>query len=153
MLAFFAEHEALLVSEHFFVHEGAPTLALVVRYRDRVRGEPAPAGRSDVRRAAEDGAVHVDDADRALFEALRAWRNTRARKDGKPAYVLFTNAQLAAIARVRPRTRAALEELDGVGAARVRDYADEVLAVVSGVPHGAAPGDGGSDADRPISGP
>lgn len=135
LVAFFEQHEALLVSEHFFVHDGMPTLALVVRYRPRA--ESAPAARADVRRSAEEGAVLVAEPDRALFEALRTWRNGRARKDGKPAYVLFTNGQLAAIARVRPRTRAALEEIDGVGAARVRDYAEEVLAVVTGVPAGA----------------
>jgi ribonuclease D len=148
LLAFFEQNEALLVSEHFFVHDGMPTLALVVRYRERAKVE---ALRADVRRAAEEGAVQVAEPDRGLFEALRTWRNGRARRDGKPAYVLFTNGQLAAIARVRPRTRAMLEEIDGVGAARVRDYADEVLAVVAGVPAGAAHEEA-RDADEPVAG-
>lgn len=160
LTAFFAEHDALLVSEHFFVHEGAPTLALVVRYRERARSEFVGVGRTDVRRGAEEGAVQVGEPDRALFEALRAWRNGRARKDGKPAYVLFTNGQLAAIAHSRPRSRAALEEVEGVGVARVRDYADEVLAVVAGIPKILAPEQAGvaqeqgvGDADPSVPGP
>jgi superfamily II DNA helicase RecQ len=40
----------------------------------------------------------------ALFNALKKWRNDCARRDGKPAYVLFTNAQLAHMAQQRPTT-------------------------------------------------
>ena len=46
---------------------------------------------------------------RAVFEVLRKWRNERAKRDGRPPYVLFTNSQLANLARGRPDTRAALE--------------------------------------------
>ena len=44
---------------------------------------------------------------------------------------------VATIARERPRSRAALVAVQGVGEARVRDYADELLAVVASVPPGA----------------
>ncbi len=63
--------------------------------------------------------------------------------------MLFTNGQLAAVARGRPRTRAALAEVEGVGEARVRDYADEVIAVVAGVPLSAAPEEEASDGAAP----
>ena len=70
-------------------------------------------------------------------------RNGRAKVDGRPAYVLFTNAQLAEIALQRPATRAALKALDGVGEARVRHYADEVLGLVAA----AAPPEVPDDSD------
>ena len=128
LVSFFAEHDALAVSEHFFVHEDVPTLAVLVRYREP--GPPAaPVGRAGARRE-----VEVPEADRALFEALRKWRNDRARRDGRPAYVLFTNAQLAAIAELRPRTLAALQTVDGIGEARARDHGEELLALVGSVP-------------------
>lgn len=133
---FFNSHEAMLVSEHFFVHEGRPTLALVVQYREPSAQEPgrgaAPAARRDERSALE-----VAPEERARFDALRRWRNERARKDGKPAYVLFTNGQLLQIVRTRPNSHAALHAIDGIGEARVRDYADDVLAVLNAVPEGA----------------
>jgi superfamily II DNA helicase RecQ len=132
------ERQALAVSEHFFVHEGRPTLALVVQYRDAAAHDaargPAAAPRRDER-----GALEVAPEERVRFEALRRWRNERARKDGKPAYVLFTNGQLLQIVRGRPGSHAALHAIDGIGEARVRDYADEVLAVLRAVPEAALP--------------
>ena len=132
------ERQALAVSEYFFVHDGRPTLALVVQYRDPIPPEPgrgpAPAPRRDER-----GVLEVAPEERARFEALRRWRNERARKDGKPAYVLFTNGQLLQIVRGRPVSHAALHAIEGVGEARVRDYADEVLAVLKAVPESAVP--------------
>jgi len=38
----------------------------------------------------------------SVFEAIRQWRNNRARDEGKPPYVLFTNNQVIAITRKRP---------------------------------------------------
>ena len=127
--AFFEHADALVLSEHFFVHDGRPTLALVVQYRDAV----SRVSRGDARKSPPRGEppVEVAPEDKILWEALRTWRNARSRKDGVPAYVLFTNAQLAAIATVRPTSRAALAAVEGVGDARIRDYAEEVLALVA----------------------
>jgi len=137
VVAFFAEREALAVSEHFFIHDRRPTLALLVQYRDRPtvpateRKGGGTIGPGGARRAP---ALDVAEADQPLFQALRKWRNDRAKRDGRPAYVLFTNAQLGAIASSRPETRVALGSIEGIGEARVRDYADDVLALVASVP-------------------
>jgi long-chain acyl-CoA synthetase len=68
--------------------------------------------------------------ERACFEALRRWRNERARKDGKPAYVLFTNGQQLQIVRNWPNSHAALHAIDGIGEARVRDQAPDAPILV-----------------------
>ena len=74
--------------------------------------------------------MEMEPEHRAVFDALRKWRNERAKRDGRPPYVLFTNSQIASIARSRPDTRAALEAVPGVGEARIRDYADDLLALL-----------------------
>jgi DNA helicase-2/ATP-dependent DNA helicase PcrA len=66
-----------------------------------------------------------------LFDRLRAWRLRRATADGVPAYVVFHDATLAAIADRRPRSRAALSAIAGVGPAKLERYADEVLELVA----------------------
>ncbi|HEX5949733.1 MAG TPA: ATP-dependent DNA helicase UvrD2, partial [Actinomycetota bacterium] len=66
-----------------------------------------------------------------LFDRLREWRRDRAQADGVPAYVVFHDATLAAIAEERPTSRAALAAISGVGPAKLERYADEVLGVVA----------------------
>jgi DNA helicase-2/ATP-dependent DNA helicase PcrA len=69
----------------------------------------------------------------ALFDRLRHWRRERAKTDGVPAYVVFHDATLAAIADERPPNRAALASVPGVGPTKLERYADDVLAIVAAV--------------------
>ena len=62
-----------------------------------------------------------------LFAALRQWRKTQAEADGVPLYAVFTNEQLAAIARQRCDTATALGSIEGVGPARLQRYGAAVL--------------------------
>ncbi len=75
------------------------------------------------------------DRDEQLFEALRSWRAERARNLGQPAYCVFTDATLTAIAEQRPESVAALVKIPGIGKAKLDKYGDEVLALVA--PDGA----------------
>jgi ATP-dependent DNA helicase RecQ len=65
-----------------------------------------------------------------LFDRLRSWRAARAKTDGVPAYVIFHDATLRAIADRRPIDWAALAGVSGVGPTKLERYADEVLAIV-----------------------
>ena len=76
--------------------------------------------------------------DEQLFEQLRQWRVTRAGEEKVPAYVVFTDLTLQAIAEVKPVDQRALLRINGIGAAKLTKYADEVLAIVAGEPVGAA---------------
>ena len=71
------------------------------------------------------------DAADPLFDALKAWRATRAKADGVPAYVVFHDATLRAIADARPAALPALARVRGLGPAKLERYGDEVLAVVA----------------------
>jgi len=66
----------------------------------------------------------------AGFSALREWRLERAKADEVPAYVVFHNSTLAAIAERRPRTLAELALVPGVGPAKLERYGDEVLGAL-----------------------
>jgi hypothetical protein len=72
------------------------------------------------------------DGDAATVEtALRAWRLDRSRADGVPAYVVFTDATLAELARLRPTSLAALRRVSGIGPAKLERYGDEILGVIA----------------------
>jgi ATP-dependent DNA helicase RecQ len=66
----------------------------------------------------------------ALFDALRAWRKREASEQGVPAYVIFQNDTLAAIAERRPQDAEELAMIPGVGRSKLERYADSVLRVV-----------------------
>jgi DNA helicase-2/ATP-dependent DNA helicase PcrA len=75
-------------------------------------------------------AVAVEVEDPALFDALAAWRKQRAHADAVPAYVVFHNTTLAAIAGAKPRSIHELARVPGIGPAKLDRYGEEVLAVV-----------------------
>jgi ATP-dependent DNA helicase RecQ len=93
---------------------------------------PASADRpARGRRKGREAAV-LEDADRPLFEALRAWRAAEAKAQHVPPYVIFHDRTLADIAATRPASRAALAAINGVGEGKLARYGEEVLAVVAG---------------------
>ena len=69
-----------------------------------------------------------------MFDALRSLRD-RVRS-GKPAYTVFDDKTLAAIADRLPGDLAELAEVKGVGPAKLEQYGDDVLAVVADVAAG-----------------
>ena len=69
--------------------------------------------------------------DRELFEQLRAWRAETARAASVPAYVVFPDATLAAIAQRRPDSLDGLFAISGVGAKKLESYGEAVLQVIS----------------------
>jgi DNA helicase-2/ATP-dependent DNA helicase PcrA len=71
------------------------------------------------------------DRDELLYDALRSWRAERAKGLGQPAYCVFTDATLAAIAEQKPGTVAALVKIPGIGQAKLDKFGDDVLALVS----------------------
>jgi DNA helicase-2/ATP-dependent DNA helicase PcrA len=74
----------------------------------------------------------VEAADPVLYGALAAWRRERAQADAVPAYVVFHNSTLAAIAGARPRSIRELASVPGIGPAKLDRYGTDVLEVVAG---------------------
>ncbi|WP_411970364.1 ATP-dependent DNA helicase UvrD2 [Saccharothrix longispora] len=75
------------------------------------------------------------DVDEELLTRLRAWRADRARELKVPAYVVFTDATLVAIAEQRPEDVAGLVAITGIGASKLDRYGDDVLTLVRGSNH------------------
>ncbi len=69
--------------------------------------------------------------DFAVFAKLREWRKEVAEKEAVPAYTVFTNEQLAKIAEKRIIVKSGLQEINGVGEARIKKYGDAVIGIVA----------------------
>ncbi|MFF6957935.1 UvrD-helicase domain-containing protein [Streptomyces sp. NPDC008317] len=72
------------------------------------------------------------DLDEALYERLREWRMEQAKALGQPAYCVFTDKTLLAIAEVRPGGEAELSQIAGVGARKLDKFGADVLALCAG---------------------
>jgi ATP-dependent DNA helicase RecQ len=72
-------------------------------------------------------AAELKDAQRPLFEALRAWRAETARAHGVPAYVIFHDATLAAIAQSAPGDLDALAQISGIGSKKLDAYGAQII--------------------------
>jgi DNA helicase-2/ATP-dependent DNA helicase PcrA len=89
--------------------------------------------------SAEDPRTALDPAEQAAYDALRTWRNDRAKRSGKPSYALFNNRQMAELVRIRPPTVEALAALPGFGGGRLGDFGAELVGLLAGLPVNAQP--------------
>lgn len=72
------------------------------------------------------------DMDEGLYERLREWRAEQARLSGQPAYCVFTDRTLMAIAENVPDDERELSRIPGVGARKLGRYGADVLAICAG---------------------
>jgi ATP-dependent DNA helicase RecQ len=121
------------------------TLYLTEASRDVLKGDVSirlrasvstPADRKGKTKSASSSAskpapIALDDAGQQRYDALKAWRAEVARSHNLPAYVIFHDATLAAIAQAMPQDLEALQGIAGIGAKKLEAYGDEVLRVVA----------------------
>lgn len=91
--------------------------------RDRAKA-PAPIMKKT-------GSATLDAPASRLFETLRTERGRLAREQGLPAYVIFHDATLLAIAAARPATLSDLAKIPGIGQTKLERYGPAVLAAVA----------------------
>ncbi|MFF0749863.1 ATP-dependent DNA helicase UvrD2 [Streptomyces sp. NPDC004267] len=82
------------------------------------------------------------DMDEALYERLREWRAVQARALGQPAYCVFTDKTLMAIAEQLPGSGGELAAIPGVGARKLDRFGVDVLAICAGEEPGGSDDEG-----------
>ncbi|MET7357056.1 ATP-dependent DNA helicase UvrD2 [Streptomyces sp. NPDC005562] len=70
--------------------------------------------------------------DEGLYERLREWRSGQARELGQPAYCVFTDKTLIAIAEAVPEDEGELARIPGVGVRKFHRFGADVLAICAG---------------------
>jgi ATP-dependent DNA helicase RecQ len=106
---------------------------VAVRLRESVstpaERKPKRSGSSSVSKS-NAAPLALDDSAQIRFASLKAWRGEVAREHNLPAYVIFHDATLAAIAERVPQTLDDLQGISGIGAKKLEAYGEEVLRVV-----------------------
>ncbi len=86
------------------------------------------------------------DLDEGLYERLRDWRAEQAGRLSQPAFCVFTDKTLMAIAETVPTTASELAGISGVGRRKLDRYGTDVLALCAGEEPAGARQDGSEDA-------
>ena len=71
--------------------------------------------------------IDLDPDSQLRFDALREWRTTTAREQNVPAYVIFHDSTLRAIAQAAPDDLDELARVPGIGASKLDRYGEAVL--------------------------
>lgn len=117
--------------------DGYGSLRLSERCRPLLRGEESLQLRKDVSKPAAWGSRGsnkpvIAEADRELWEALRALRKRLADAHGVPPYVIFTDNTLVDMLRQRPATLQDMALVSGVGSHKLERYGADFLQVLDG---------------------
>ena len=89
------------------------------------RASAAPARRRKGKSSGAEGGV-----DSPLFERLRTWRAAVAKEHGVPAYVVFHDGTLRAIAAARPSSLVELGDISGVGEKKLERYGSDLIGLI-----------------------
>jgi ATP-dependent DNA helicase RecQ len=90
-----------------------------------LKPSPTKSRKSRVERASWEG------VDRELFERLRGLRREIAEERGLAPFIVFSDATLRDLARLRPSSADKLLEVHGIGQKKAAEYGDQVLAAIS----------------------
>ncbi len=114
---------------------GYGSLQLTAKCRAVLRGEECLSLRRDKgeekTRKSGDRATGLAAEDHPLWEALRACRKRMAEVQGVPPYVIFHDATLMQMVTLRPRNRAELSRISGVGRRKLDQYGEAFLQAIA----------------------
>lgn len=89
-------------------------------------------------RSAQGLAADTEGLDASLLATLKALRLRLARERQVPAYVIFSDRTLIDMTERRPRNLDAFAEVNGVGAAKLREFGQIFLSAIAGHQSGAS---------------
>jgi len=111
----------------------SPFIAQMLTPRDP-DADPEPELRPAHTPAAKKSARHVPEVgsltEASLREKLKAWRSDTSKTAGVPAYVIFNDATLYDLARLRPIDDHEMLAVPGIGPVKVEKYGEAILAII-----------------------
>jgi ATP-dependent DNA helicase RecQ len=118
-----------------------PVVELTPAGREAIRGTPPALMLPAETRPLKNGAT--GDAPVETVDRLKRWRSETARAAGIPAYIVFHDSTLNAIAVADPKSLSDLLRVPGIGDSKLRKYGEEVLEVLrNDLPSPAQAGEG-----------
>ena len=127
VMRFCTAHEMLVTTEHGGLALGPEARGVLKGERAVMIAEPPKSKRK--RTGGSSGAIPNPVGD-PLFDALRAMRSALAKEHGVPAYIIFHDSVLRAMAAFQPQTLREIGELQGVGEKKLETWGPHFLEVL-----------------------
>jgi len=125
-----ARADAAVLEAARMVREEPPAKRTRTRRATRTTSSRGRTGKGASRRAPSIDLDADSTADPRVVEALREWRLAEARKRRLPAFRIFSNKVLLALAEARPGSEDDLLAVKGIGNALVRKYGERLLSLL-----------------------
>jgi ATP-dependent DNA helicase RecQ len=75
--------------------------------------------------------LNIQDSDLELLSALKKLRLTTAKSLSVPAFVIFSDASLIEMAKLKPKDQIDFSKINGVGPSKLKKYSDTFLSVIN----------------------
>ena len=126
---FCSRHRLISVDKRFVEDDSYCYWSVCVSYLDAtpVSGKPTKAVN---KRAQVDYREILDEADFSVYAKLREVRKEISESEGIPVYGVFSNAQLAEMAKSRITSLKKMGEISGIGEAKLEKYGHQFLAAL-----------------------
>lgn len=115
---FLRSHRVLQLERHFCAEQGG-YWAVLVEYSG---GDPVAEAPPATRRDRKDPSEGMDDAEKERYNHMRDVRKMLAQQLALPPYLVFTNEELAILARLPEVTETTVKGLKGIAPQRMKDY-------------------------------
>lgn len=122
---FLRGHRVLQVERHFCPDNGG-YWAVLVEY---VEGDPLESVPPAHRRDKQDAAQGLTEEERKRFEQFKQVRRRLATANSVPAYLIFTNEELATLARVPELNAETAKGVKGIAPSRLKAYVEHFFVV------------------------
>ena len=124
--------KAMLTHEGRFPDEGdlPVTLRAETEEAQSASSRSGKVRRAQAQTSAPDQPLSAEQ--KTMEDRLRAWRKAEAAKTGKPAFIIFGDKTLRALAVASPTSLSAMREVAGIGPEKLERYGADVLVVLRG---------------------
>lgn len=128
MNRFLRGHKVLEVEQKLIQNEHGALWAFCVRYIQN-----APPSEGQVKRKVDYREI-LDEVRFKTFSMLREGRKKIAKEEAIPAYAVFTDEELAGIAKLEKPDISSLKKINGVGEKKVEKYGKRILELFNNNP-------------------
>lgn len=125
MNRFLATHKVLEVEQNFYFQHQHANWCFCVRYLqsgsdNKSDGLIVPRNKTDYKQI-------LSETEFAVFARLRECRKIIATNDAIPAYAVFTDEELASIARLEDLTVQKMQDIKGIGEKKAQKYGGKII--------------------------